>query len=55
MMEYQCCDCARHVIRADIRGETPAPPRCCTCEWIAEHVDPADYPRVRELLGCRGD
>jgi hypothetical protein len=46
--EYDCADCGRHVIAW---GYLPQITRCNSCQWIREHVPPADQPAAREQLG----
>lgn len=40
MIEYDCCECARHIV-AIVEERVPEPPLCALCLWLPSwHEDP---------------
>ena len=47
-IEFDCCDCGRHVIAFGFHAQVE---RCNCCFWITRHVSPKHEAEVREHLG----
>lgn len=45
--EFRCADCGSRVFCFVV----PDTHRCLSCDWIRQHVAPADQADVRERLG----
>lgn len=47
-VEFDCKDCGFHVHAFGASG--PAPERCCTCQWVIDHVAPEHRQQIRDRI-----
>jgi hypothetical protein len=50
-IEFDCADCARHVVAWGFYGVASAGKRCADCDWIRACVAPEHHAAIRERLG----
>lgn len=47
---FACVDCDCEVFQFPAGSPIPEPPRCATCQWLADVPDPLDRERLRAWL-----